>query len=157
VTDVPATGQATDEPAEPITPVIRVGFCPAGSSGPDVPPSIALPEQTALSACTVATKAQLPQIATALNKLVAVQRDEATKLKAIPDPDRDAAVFHTAFAGFQQQINMLTSAAQVASSGNVNAFHTAAQGLASPAAGLQSRANAKKFGLKVCGQGGGQG
>lgn len=64
MTDVPATGQAADEPAEPTTPVIRVGFGPAGSSGPDVPPSIALPEQTALSACTVATKAQLPAVRT---------------------------------------------------------------------------------------------
>ncbi|HEY0497437.1 MAG TPA: glycosyltransferase, partial [Kutzneria sp.] len=64
MTDVPATGPHADEPAEPTTPVVRVGFGPAGSSGPDVPPSIALPEQSALSACTVATKAQLPAVRT---------------------------------------------------------------------------------------------
>ena len=66
MTDVPATGPHADEPAEPITPVIKIGIGPAGSSGPDVPPSIALPaaEQPVLSACTVATKAQLPAVRT---------------------------------------------------------------------------------------------
>ncbi|HTI25906.1 MAG TPA: FkbM family methyltransferase [Kutzneria sp.] len=61
MTDVPATGLPADEPS---TPVVRVGFGPAGASGPDVPPSIALPEQPVLSACTVATKAQLPAVRT---------------------------------------------------------------------------------------------
>ncbi|GAA3439475.1 FkbM family methyltransferase [Kutzneria kofuensis] len=66
MTDVPATGPHADEPAEPIASVIKVGIGPAGSSGPDVPPSIALPaaEQPVLSACTVATKAQLPAVRT---------------------------------------------------------------------------------------------
>ena len=64
MTDVPATGPHADEPAEPITSVIKVGIGPAGSSGPDVPPSIALSDQSVLSACTVATKAQLPAVRT---------------------------------------------------------------------------------------------
>jgi FkbM family methyltransferase len=86
VTDVPATGQAADEPAEPITPVIKVGVGPAGSSGPDVPPSIALPEQSALSACTVATKAQLPAVRT-LGAAFLTVHDNARFVALIVDAD----------------------------------------------------------------------
>jgi hypothetical protein len=105
---------------------------------------------------TKATKAQLPQIAAALNKLSAAQRAEAAKLKALPDPDRDAALFHRALAGFEQQIAQVATAGQAASSGNASAFHAAARTLNSPPPGAaQARANAKQFGLKVCGARGG--
>jgi FkbM family methyltransferase len=77
VTDVPATGPHAGEPSQPTTPVIKVGVGPAGSSGPDVPPSLAQStvEWVAFSACTVATKAQLPAIRTLGASFLTIHQD----------------------------------------------------------------------------------
>ncbi|GAA0604095.1 FkbM family methyltransferase [Kutzneria viridogrisea] len=69
MTDVPATGPQPDEPTvtaagEPAAPrpsVIKVGIGPETSNGPGVPPSIVVPDAV-FSACTVATRAQLPAV-----------------------------------------------------------------------------------------------
>jgi FkbM family methyltransferase len=69
VTDVPATGAQPDEPAvigavepaEPKLPVIKVGLGPDAPSGAGIPPSMVVPD-VVFSACTVATKAQLPAV-----------------------------------------------------------------------------------------------